>query len=120
MNAASSPGDVASTGDPGGGGDLAFNKGVLRRLSEGVRNLLVLDGKLVALGKEGDRSRADVRRLKEAIYRLIGKIEEMDERLSERFGELDKRLAKMDKRIAIQVELAVRNELDRRVLASLA
>jgi recombinational DNA repair ATPase RecF len=117
---ASSPGDVAPTSDHGGGVDLASNKGVLRSLSEGVRTLLVLDEKLVALGKEADRSRTDVRALQEAVYRLIGKIEEQDKRLSERFGGRDKRLGEMDERIAIQVELAVRNELDRRAPASLA
>jgi hypothetical protein len=97
---------------------LLPTRGVLRSLSEGVRNLLVLDEKLVALGKEGDRSRTDVRALQEAVYRLIGKIEEQDKRLSERFGELDKRLGEMDKRIALQVELAVRNEIDRRAPTS--
>jgi hypothetical protein len=106
------PGDDTPSG---GGGDLAASgKGLLQSLSEGVRNLLVLDEKLVALGREGDRARADVRALQEAVYRLLGKMEEMDKRLGERFAELDKRLGEMDKRIDVQIELAVRKEFERR------
>lgn len=50
--------------------------------------------------------------LQEAVFKLLGKVEEMDKRLGERFGELDKRLAEMDRRIGMQVELAIRKELD--------
>ena len=106
------PGDDIPSG---GGGDLAASgKGLLQSLSEGVRNLLVLDEKLLALGKEGDRARVDVRALQEAVFRLLGKVDEMDRRLGERFAELDKRLGEMDKRIEVQIELAVRKELERR------
>jgi hypothetical protein len=92
---------------------LVSSKGLLKSLSEGVRNLLVLDEKLLGLGKESERSRGDVKALQEIVFKLVGKIEEMDRRLGERFTELDKRLAEMDKRIAAQVELAVIKEINR-------
>lgn len=90
---------------------LSSSKGLLRSLSEGVRNLLVLDEKLIALGKEGDRARSDLKELQRAVFRLIGKVEEMDKRLSERFSELDKRLAEMDKRVELQVAVAIQKEI---------
>jgi len=106
------PGDDVTLGE--GGGLAASGKGLLQSLSEGVRNLLVLDEKLLALGKEGDRARADVRALQEAVFRLLGKVDEMDKRLGERFAELDKRLGEMDRRIELQIELGVRKALERR------
>jgi hypothetical protein len=69
---------------------------------------------MVSLGREGDRARAEIRVLQELVFKLLGKVDEMDRRVGERFAELDKRLAEIDKRITMQVELAVYKELDLR------
>ena len=82
-------------------------KGLIQSLSEGVRNLIVLDEKLAGIGRENERSRGEIAKLQEAVFRLIGKTEEMERRLADRFAELDKRLAEIDKRIDLKVELAV-------------
>jgi hypothetical protein len=93
-------------------------KGLIESISVGVRQLLVLDEKLVALGKEDERSRALLGQLQQTVERLVGTVGEMDKRLAERFAELDKRLIESDRRVALQIELAVRNELDKRLKGS--
>src|SRR5258708_195297 len=88
-------------------------KGLFKSISEGIRSLVVLDERLAHLGKENERSRSEVRTAVENLFRTMGKIEEMDKRLSERFSELDKRLSEFDKRIDMKVELSVRDRLER-------
>lgn len=90
---------------------LSQAKGLIQSLSEGIRNLLVLDEKLGGIGRETDRARIEIAKLQEISNRLLGKLEEMEKRFAERFNELDKRLSEVDKRIDLKVELAVRNQL---------
>jgi hypothetical protein len=67
--------------------------------------------KLVGIGRESERSRNEIAKLQEAVFRLIGKVEEIERRLADRFAELDKRIAEIDKRIDLKVELAVGNAM---------
>lgn len=97
---------------------LPDSKGLLQSISAGIKNLVILDEKLAALARENEKSRADVAKLQEIVYRLVGKVEETERRLGERFAELDKRLAEIDKRIDLKIELAVRHEFDRRAAAA--
>jgi len=100
--------------EPGPKVDLSTSaKGILQSISEGIRTIIVLDEKLALLGKEGDRTRSEVRTVVENLSRVLGKIEEMDKRVAERFAELDKRLAEVDKRIDMKIELAVRDRLEK-------
>lgn len=99
---ASTKGDLTSRG-----------KGLVQSLSDGVRALVILDEKLAGIGRENERSRNEIARLQEAVFRLIGKVEEMERRLADRFAELDKRLAEIDKRIDLKVELAVGNAMQK-------
>ena len=87
----------------------AFLKAFLR----GIRTLIVLDEKLSFLGKEGEKTRAEVRSLIESLARLTGQTVEADKRISERFSELDKRLSEIDKRIDLKIEIAMRDYLDK-------
>jgi hypothetical protein len=91
----------------------ATAKGILRSLSEGIRTLVVLDEKLSLLGKENDRRSIEIRTAIENLSRLVGKLDEMDKRITERFSELDKRLVEFERRIDIKVELVVRDHLDK-------
>lgn len=88
-------------------------KGILKALSEGLRTLLVIDEKIAALGKEADAMQTEVRASSEHLYHLIGKVEEMEKRFSDRMADLDKRLVEIDKRIDLQVQVATRDYLDR-------
>ena len=45
---------------------------------------------------------------------MFGTLTEMDKRIAERFTEYDKRLAETDRRVQLQIDLAVRNALDKR------
>jgi hypothetical protein len=94
----------------GGGGGLA---GLLQSLSQGVRDLLVVSEKLAALRTEDDRARKAIEDLQGHVHRMLGTLTEMDKRVAERFAEYDKRLADTDKRVQLQIELAVRNALDK-------
>jgi len=71
-----------------------------------------LDEKLHSLGKEGDRTRAELKGLQEVVYKLVGRIEELDKRVDDRFNELDKRLREIDRRVEIQIELVIRKQLE--------
>jgi predicted nuclease with TOPRIM domain len=86
-------------------------KGILKSISEGIRTLVVLDEKLAQLGKESDSTRSEVHTLQEKVFYLIGKLEEFDKRIAERFSDLNVRLSEVDKRIDSKVELSVRNHL---------
>src|SRR4051794_7779705 len=88
-------------------------KGLVESLSAGARQLVVLDDKLTALGKEDDRLRELLTRIQGLVDRLGGIVEQMEKRFSDRFGDLDKRLAEMDKRLALQIEVSVRNEVEK-------
>jgi hypothetical protein len=112
---------TAPPGEPPPKGDLlSQTKGLFQSLSEGIRNLLILDEKLGGIGRENERARSEIAKLQKITYRLIGKVEEMEKRFAERFNELDKRLTEVDKRIDLKVELAVRNEITRSFESELA
>jgi hypothetical protein len=87
-------------------------KGILKSISEGIRTLVVINEQLAQIGKDADRTRSELHALEEGVFRLLGKIEEMDKRIAERFSEFDKRLSEIDKRIDLKVELAVRVRLE--------
>ncbi len=70
--------------------------------------------KLAALNREDDRARKSIEELQAVAQRVLGILPELDKRIAERFAELDKRLAETDKRVQLQIELAVRNALDKR------
>ena len=97
-------------------GDLLQKaKGLVESLSAGVKQLVTLHETLATLAKEGGRSREDILQLQKIVERHIVKLDEMDRRIGERFAALDKRQDEIDKRLAVQIELAVRTELDRRI-----
>jgi predicted nucleic acid-binding Zn-ribbon protein len=107
------------SGDPASKEDtLRDSIGLLQSISAGVKNLVILDEKLAALARENEKARNDISRLQELVYRLVGKVDEIEKRLSERFAELDKRLAEIDKRIDLKIELAVRTEFDKHTPAT--
>jgi len=99
--------------EPGGGG-ISGAKGLLQSLSQGVRQLIVLEEKLTSFSKEDDRSRKSIEDLQAIVQRVLGTLIGMDKRITERFTEFDKRLAETDRRVQLQIELAVRNALDKR------
>lgn len=103
-----------SVTDEGGTTGTGNAKGLLQSLSRGVRDLLILSEKLGALGKEDERSRKSIEDLQAVVQRMVGALPEMERRTAERFAELDKRLGEVDKRVQLQIELAVRNALDKR------
>ncbi len=70
--------------------------------------------KLTSLSKEDDRFRKSIEDLQAIVQRTAGTLTEMDKRIAERFAEYDKRLAETDRRVQLQIELAVRNALDKR------
>ena len=94
-----------------GAGDA---KGIIQSISQGIRQLLLLEEKLTSLSKEDDRFRKSIEDLQAIVQRTAGTLAEMDKRIAERFAEYDKRLAETDKRVQLQIELAVRNALDKR------
>ncbi len=89
-------------------------KGIVQSLSQGIRQLLVLEEKLTSLCKEDERFRKSIEDLQPIVQRMVGTLAEMDKRIGERFAEYDKRLAEIDKRVQLQIDLAVRNALDKR------
>ncbi len=97
----------------GGSRSVGEAKGILQSLSYGVRHLLLLEEKLAALSKEDERFRKSVEDLQAIVQRMLGSLFEMDKRIAERFAEYDKRLAEIDQRVQLQIELAVRNALDK-------
>ncbi len=98
----------------GTGGTFGDAKGIVQSLSHGIRQLLVLEEKLTSLSKEDDRFRKSIEDLQAIVQRVLGVLTEMDKRVAERFAEIDKRLAETDRRVQLQIELAVRNALDKR------
>lgn len=96
--------------DAGGGG----GKSVFKSLSDGVRQLLLLDEKLTGLAKEDERFRGQITELQKIVGNVGGIIGEMDKRINERFAELDKRLAEIDRRTKAEIKLEIRDEMDRR------
>jgi hypothetical protein len=104
----------ASAPETGGGGIASNARGLFQSLSQGVRDLLVVSEKLEALNKEDDRARKSIEELQAVAQRVLGTLTEMDKRMAERFAELDKRLAETDRRVQLQIELAVRDALDKR------
>ncbi len=104
----------ASAPETGGGGIASNARGLFQSLSQGVRDLLVVSEKLEALNKEDDRFRKSIEDLQAIVQRTAGILTEMDKRIAERFAEYDKRLAETDRRVQLQIELAVRNALDKR------
>jgi vacuolar-type H+-ATPase subunit I/STV1 len=89
-------------------------KGIIQSVSQGIRQLLLLEEKLTLLSREDDRSRKSIEDLQTIVQRMFGTLTEMDKRIAERFAEYDKRLAETDRRVQLQIELAVRNALDKR------
>ena len=89
-------------------------KGIIHSLAQGVRQLLLLEEKLTSLSKEDDRFRKSIEDLQTIVQRMVGGLTEMDKRITERFAEYDKRLAETDRRVQLQIDLAVRNALDKR------
>src|SRR4051794_27746354 len=89
-------------------------KGIVQSISQGIRQLLLLEEKLTSLSKEDDRFRKSIEDLQAIVQRMVGGLAEMDKRIAERFTECDKRLAETDRRVQLQIELAVRNALDKR------
>lgn len=75
--------------------------GILKSLSIGIRSLLVLEEKLGALGKEGDRARSEIQHLQEHLFRAIGKLEE-----------IDKRFDQIDRFVELKIEIAVRKAME--------
>ncbi len=107
-------------GEPGrseaGGGSITGAggaKGLLKSISQGVRELVVLEEKLTAFSREIDRLQRSVVDLQAKTERMLGILGEMDKRITERFVELDKRLAATDKQVQLQIEFAVRNAIDK-------
>ena len=98
------------TGGIGAGG----TKGIIHSLAQGVRQLILLEEKLTSLSKEDERFRKSIEDLQAIVQRTTGILTEMDKRIAERFAEYDKRLAETDRRVQLQIDLAVRNALDKR------
>ncbi len=89
-------------------------KGIIQSISQGIRQLLLLEEKLASLSREDDRFRRLIEDLQAIVQRMAGHLDGMDKRIAERFAEIDKRLAETDRRVQLQIELAVRNALDKR------
>ncbi len=89
-------------------------KGILHSLSQGIRQLLVLEEKLTSLSKEDDRFRRLIEDLQVHVQRMVGALPETEKRIAERFAAYDRRLDETDRRLQLQIDLAVRNALDKR------
>jgi predicted nuclease with TOPRIM domain len=76
---------------------------LLRSISEGVRTIVTVTERLNDLRSETAAIRDDLNRLAEAVYRIAGRLDGIDQRFSE-----------IDKRIDLAVKLAVREEIERR------
>lgn len=100
---------------PSEGGVISRNRGVVESLSAGMKHLFMLDEKLADLAEEDAALRHLVMRTQRTAERLVGIVEQMERRFEDRLDDLDKRLAEIDRRIALQIELSVRNEVDRRL-----
>lgn len=98
----------------GGGISIGDAKGIVQSLSQGIRQLVVLEEKLATLTRDDDRFRKGIEDLQVTVQRMLGTLTEMDKRIAERFTEYDKRLAETDRRVQLQIELAVRNILEKR------
>ena len=75
----------------------------MKSISEGVRTIVTVTERLSDLRTEAAALRSDLHRLAEVVYRIVGRLDGIEQRFSE-----------VDKRIDLAVKLAVREELDRR------
>ncbi len=107
-------GQPAKSETTGGASSTGDAKGIIQSLARSFRQLLLLEEKLTSLSKEDERFRKSIEDLQAIVQRTAGTLTEMDKRIAERFAEYDKRLAETDKRVQLQIELAVRDALDKR------
>lgn len=75
---------------------------ILRSISEGVRTIITVTERLNDLRTETTALRSDLNRLAEAVYRIAGQLDGIEQRFSE-----------VDKRIELAVKLAVSDEIKR-------
>lgn len=114
---------MPSEAGPGGGaespaaatrGVAEQAQGIFKSVSAGVQQLVTLDRTITDIGKEMEKSRVAIAELQKSLERLLGKQAEMEKRLEERFAHAASLQAERDKRLALEIELAVRRELDQR------
>ena len=75
---------------------------ILRSISEGVKTIVTVSERLHDLRSEGVALRQDLQRLAEAVYRIAGRLDGIDQRF-----------VNVDKQVELEVKLAVRDELER-------